>query len=67
MQKGESMICNGGIELFLGAFGAHSLRAISTYSTERISLQGGRGHWTGNYTGTQSFVGSKTLGTFIEL
>ena len=32
--------------------------------------QGGRGHWTVNYTGTQSFiafVGINTLGTFLIL
>ena len=35
------------------------------------NIQGGSGHWTVNYTGTQgfitTFVGSKTLGIFIEL
>ena len=42
------------------------------FNTE--SREGGRGHWTVNYTGTQSFIttlsyslAQKLLGTFIEV
>ena len=40
--------------------------------TRKKNLQGGTGHWTVNYTGTQSFITTlsyslaQTLGTFIE-
>ena len=34
-------------------------------TTTRQNMQGGRGHWTVNYTFIL-FVGLKTLGTFIE-
>ena len=41
---------------------------------EYIRIQGGRGHWTVNYSVTEVllrlfflFVGSKTFGNFVEL
>ena len=55
--------------------GFYSVETVTLLVTLKVTHQGGRGYWTVNFTGTQSFknhviyfiIGSLTLGTFYSI